>query len=133
VSFVNGFLKFFAYLFHLSVSTFLLGIAILATTSHDFLRLDMLPFSQERLISRVSMISLAGFICIFLALMRIFEIVFPLWSLALLVLIVWGFVFTPYSFNGPMHLGSALLLILAAMLAFFGSLMVLMPQRRNRW
>jgi len=133
VSFINGFLKFFAYLFHLSLSTFLFGIAILATTSHQALRLDMLPFSQERLISRVSMISLVGFICIFLALVRIFEIVFPIWSLALLVLFVWGFVFTPYSFNGPIHLGSALLMIVAAILAFFGSLLVLMPERRNRW
>ena len=133
MSFINGFLKFFAYLFHLSLSTFLFGIAILATTSHQALRLDMLPFSQERLISRVSMISLVGFICIFLALVRIFEIVFPIWSLALLVLFVWGFVFTPYSFNGPIHLGSALLMIVAAILAFFGSLLVLMPERRNRW
>ena len=133
MSFVNGLLKFYAYLFHLALSTFLIGIAILAATGHQTLRLEMLPFDHERLISRVSMMSLAGFICIFLALVRIFEIVFPLWSLALLGLLVWGFFFTSYSFSGTIGLGGALLLILAALLAFYGSLMVLMPQRRDRW
>ncbi len=133
MSFVNGFLKFYAYLFHLALSTFLIGIAILATTSHQALHLDMLPFTQERLISRVSIISLAGFICIFLALVRIFEIVFPVWSLGLVVLLVWGFFLTPYSFSGPISFGGALLLIAGAVLAFYGSLIVLMPERRNRW
>ena len=65
--------------------------------------------------------------------MRIFEFVFPLWSLAVLVLLVWGFFFTPYTFHGVSGLEFALLLIFAAALAFYGSLMVLVPQRRNRW
>jgi hypothetical protein len=129
----NGLLKFYAYVFHLAVSTFLIGLAILATTGHEALHLEMLPFNQERLVSRVSMMALVGFICIFLALVRIFEIVFPLWSLGLLVLMVWGFFFTPYSFHGAIGLKGALFLVLATLLALYGSLMVLMPQRRNRW
>jgi len=133
VSFVNGLLKFYAYIFHLALSTFLFGIAVLARTGHQALHLDMLPFNQERMISRVSLLSLTGFICIFLALVRIFEFVFPLWGLAVLVLLVWGFFFTPYSFHGVSGLEFALLLIFAAALAFYGSIMVLMPQRRNRW
>lgn len=131
--FVNGLLKFYAYISHLALSTFLFGIAVLARTGHQALHLDMLPFNQERMISRVSMLSLTGFICIFLALVRIFEFVFPLWSLAVLVLLVWGFFFTPYTFHGVSGLEFALLLIFAAALAFYGSLMVLVPQRRNRW
>jgi len=133
VRFVNGLLKLYAYLFHLGLSTFLIGIAILAKASHQALHLEMLPFNQERMISRVSMLSLAGFICIFLALVRIFEFVFPLWSLAVVVLMIWGFFFTSYSFNGIHGLGWAVLLIVAAVLAFFGSIVVLMPQRRRRW
>jgi hypothetical protein len=133
VSFFNGFAKFYAYLFHLALSTVLIGIAIVATTGHQSLRLDMLPFEQARLVSRISLMALIGFICIFLAWVRIFEIVFPLWSLALLVLAVWGFFFTPYSFHGPIGLGGAIWLIVAALFAFYGSLMILMPQRRNRW
>ena len=131
--FVNGLLKFYAYCFHLALSAFLFGIAVLARTGHQALHLDMLPFNQERMISRVSILSLAGFICIFLALVRIFEFVFPLWGLAVLVLLVWGFFFTSYSFHGVGGLEFALLLILGAALAFYGSIMVLMPQRRNRW
>ncbi len=133
MTFFSGLLKFYAYVFHLAVSTFLIGVAILATTGHEGLHLEMLPFNQERLISRVSMMALVGFIAIFLALARIFEIVFPLWSLGLLLLLVWGFFFTPYSFHGPIGLTGALLLLLATLVALIGSLMVLMPQRRNRW
>jgi hypothetical protein len=132
VTFING-LKFYAYVFHLALSTFLIGIAILATAGHQALHLEMLPFDQERLISRVTMMSLAGFICMFLALVRIFEFVFPLWSLTVVVLLVWGFFFTPYTFNGTAGLEWALLVIAAAVFAVYGSIVVLMPQRRNRW
>ena len=133
MSFVNGLLKFYAYLFHLALSTFLLGIAILAQVSNQPLHLEMAPFDQERMISRVSLLGLIGFISIFLAVVRIFEFVFPLWSLAVVVMLVWGFFFTPYTFHGVSGLEFALLLIFAAALAFYGSLMVLVPQRRNRW
>ena len=131
--FINALLRFYAYLFHLTLSAFLIGLAILATISHQPLNLEMLPFSSEDMVSRISLISLAGFICIFLAWMKIFEFVFPLWSLAVLALLVYGFFFTSYSFAGPVGLKWALLLILAAFLAFCGSVLVLMPQRRRRW
>ena len=133
MNFFNDLLKFYAYLFHWALSTFLIGLAILAASSHQMLRLDMLPFEQPVLISRISLMSLIGFISIFLALLRIFQIVFPLWSLALLVLFVWGFFFTPYSFKGPIGFGGALLLIVMTIMAFIGSLTVLMPKRRDRW
>jgi hypothetical protein len=133
VSFVNGLLKFYAYLFHLALSTFLLGIAILAQVSNQPLHLEMAPFDQERMISRVSLLGLIGFISIFLAVVRIFEFVFPLWSLAVVVMLVWGFFFTPYSFHGLAGLEWALLLILGSVAAFYGSIFVLMPKRRDRW
>ena len=131
--FLNALLRFYAYLFHLMLSTFLIDLAILATISHQPLNLEMLPFSSEDMVSRISLISLAGFICIFLAWMKIFEFVFPLWGLAVLVLLVYGFFFTSYSFGGPVGLKWALLLILAAFVAFYGSALVLKPQRRRRW
>jgi hypothetical protein len=133
LSFLGGLLKFYAYAFHLALSGFLIGIAILARKSHQPLHIEMLPFDQARLISRVSMLSLLGFICIFLALVRIFEFMFPLWSLAVVILLVWGFFFTPYPFNGLGGLEWALALIIAALAAFLGSILVLLPQRRNRW
>lgn len=133
MSFVNGLLKFYAYLFHLALSAFLIGIAILARVSHQPLHLEMLPFDQERMISRVSLLSLIGFISIFLAMVRIFEFVFPLWSLAVVVLMVWGFFFSSYSFNGISGLEWALLLILASLFALYGSILVLMPKRRRHW
>ncbi len=133
MSFVNGLLKFYAYLFHLALSAFLIGIAILARVSHQPLHLEMLPFDQERMISRVSLLSLIGFISIFLATVRIFEFVFPLWSLAVVVLMVWGFFFSSYSFNGISGLEWALLLILASLFALYGSILVLMPKRRRHW
>jgi Na+/glutamate symporter len=133
VSLVGGLLKFYAYVYHLALSTFLIVIAILAKVSHQPLHLEMVPFNQERMISRVSLLSLLGFACVFLALVRIFEFVFPLWSIAVVVLMVWGFFFTPYAFRGIGGLEWALLLIVGAVAAFFGSILVLLPQRRNRW
>jgi len=133
VSLLSGLLKFYAYAFHLALSGFLLGIAILARKSHQPLQMEMVPFDQARMISRVSMLSLLGLICIFLALVRIFEFVFPLWSLAIVVLMVWGFFFTPYSFHGLGGLERALTLIAAAVVAFFGSILILLPQRPNPW
>ncbi len=130
---MNKLLKFWAYLFHFSLSAVLLAIAVIAVNHHDALRLEMLPFDQDRLVSRISIISLVGFLCLFLAFTRIFEIAFPVWSLVLIVLFIWGFFFTSYSFQGPIHLPTALLLILAAALALYGSFMVLIPERRNRW
>jgi Na+/glutamate symporter len=133
VSFINGLFRFYAYLFHLALSTFLIGIAVLARVSHQPLHLEMVPFDEQDMISRISLLSLIGFICIFLALVRIFEFVFPLWSLAVLVLLVWGFFFTSYSFQGIGGLEWALLLILGAIFALYGSVLVLFPQRRQRW
>jgi Na+/glutamate symporter len=133
VSLLSGLLKVYAYAFHLALSGFLLGIAILARKSHQPLHMEMMPFDQARMISRVSMLSLLGLTCIFLALVRIFEFVFPLWSLAVVVLMVWGFFFTPYAFGGLGGLEWALTLIAASLVAFFGSILVLLPQRRNRW
>lgn len=130
----SGLLKFWAYVFHLTLSAFFLGVGILARTGHQSLQLEMLPFDQGRLISRVSLMGIFGFIAIFLALVRIFEFVFPLWSIAIIVLFVWGFFFTPYMFNGTRGLEQALLLILAAIFALIGSFFVLMPKpRHNRW
>ena len=74
MSFVNGLLKFYAYVFHLALSTFLIGIAILAQVSNQPLHMEMVPFDQERMISRVSLLSLIGFICIFLALVQDFRV-----------------------------------------------------------
>ncbi len=133
MNFFNGLMKFYAYVFHLALSTFMIGMAIVASSSHQMLHLDMLPFEQERLVSRVSLMSLIGFVCIFLAWARIYEIVLPLWSLALLVIFVWGFFFTAYSFTGAIGFGGALLLIAATIMAFLGSLTVLIPERRHRW
>ena len=133
MSFFNGLLKFYAYVYHLAMSAILLGMAVLATNTHSALHLGMLPFNQERLVSRISLMAIIGFICIFLALVKIFEIVLPLWSIALLVLFTWGFFFTSYSFRGPVSLSGALLLLLATLMAVYGSIMVLMPQRRDRW
>ena len=134
MSAINSLLKFFAYLFHLSLSVFFLGIAVLARSGHQALHMEMLPFNQERMVSRVSMLGLIGFICIFLALVRIFEFVFPLWSLAVIVIFVWGFFFTAYTFNGIHGLYHALLLTAAAIFALYGSILVLLPKpRRYNW
>lgn len=133
MTYATTILKLYSFLFHLALSIFFISIAIIAQSNNQLLHLEMLPFDQSRLISRVTLLSLCGFISIFLAIVRIYEFVFPLWNIAFVVILVWGFFFTAYTFSGPGGLERALFYIFLAILALLGSLLVLAPRRRNRY
>lgn len=126
-------LRFYSYVFHLSLSGFLFIIAILARDADQHLHLAMLPFPEEKMISRVTMLSLAGSISVILALMKIFRLMFPLWALATVGLAISGFVFSDFKFNGVHGLLWALLFIAAALAAFIGAVWTLNPPRKRSY
>jgi hypothetical protein len=128
-TFIGILLRLFSYLFHLGLSAFLLGIAVIAASSHQALALGMLPFSEEQMVSRVAMLGAIGLLATLLALFHVFRYLFPLWAGLVLYLMVNGFLFSPYSFAGPDAFKSGLWLIFAALLAFIGALWVLKPRR----
>jgi len=128
-TFIGILLRLYSYMFHLALSAFLLGIAIISVSSHQTLALAMLPFSEEQMVSRVAMLGAAGLFSTLLALLRVFRYLFPLWAGLVLYLMVNGFLFSPYRFAGLDAFKSGLSLILAALLAFIGALWVLKPRR----
>ena len=128
-TFVGILLRLYSYMFHLALSAFLLGIAVIAVSSHQPLALGMLPFSEDQMVSRVAILGAIGLLSTLLALLRVFRYLFPLWAGLVLYLMVSGFLFSPYRFAGPDAFKSGLWLIFAALLAFIGALWVLKPRR----
>jgi hypothetical protein len=116
-------------MFHLALSAFLLGIAVIAASSHQSLALGMLPFSEDQMLSRIAILGAAGLLATLLALLRVFRYLFPLWAGLVLYLMVKGFLFSPYSFAGLDAFKTGLSLILAALFAFVGALWVVKPRR----
>jgi hypothetical protein len=128
-TFVGILLRLYSYMFHLALSAFLLGIAVIAGWSHQSLSLGMLPFSEDQMLSRVAILGVAGLLATLLALFRVFRYLFPLWAGLVLYLMVKGFLFSPYQFAGPEAFKMGLWLILGALLAFIGALWVLKSRR----
>lgn len=122
-------LRLYSYLFHLALSLFLLGIAIVAATSRQPLNLRMLPFSEGQMVRGVLGLGLAGLVCTLLAITRVFKYLFPLWAGYALYILIAGFFFSPYSFPNEGTFKTALWLILAAIAAFIGALWTLRPKR----
>ncbi len=128
-TFVGILLRLYSYMFHLALSAFLLGIAAIALWHHQPLSLGMLPFDEDQTVSRIAILGLAGLFATLLALFRVFRYLFPLWAAFALYLIVKGFLLSSYRFIEPDAHKTALWLISAALLAFFGALWVLKPRR----
>lgn len=125
-------LRLYSYLFHLILSLFLLGIAILSYTSHQPLDLGMLPFTSDRIVSGVFLLGVAGLLATALAITRIFRYLFPVWAAAVLYLMVRGFILSPYRFPDAGAFKTALWLILAAAAAVVGALWTVLKRRRGR-
>lgn len=125
-------LRVFSYLYHLILCLFLLGLSIVATSSSNTLRLSMLPWSGATLSSWLLWGSIAGILAIILAVTGIFRFLFPLWTFAVLVLMVRGFFLGGYTYEGKDAFYSTLWLVAGALLAFVASLTLFRPARKRR-
>lgn len=116
-------LRAFSYLFHLILALFLLGLSIVTiATGQHILSLGMLPWRGAELTYWLLGLSLFALCCVALAITGKFRIPLVVWSAAVLVLLVRGFLLSPYRFSGPSGARVAMLLILGAFLALLGSL-----------
>lgn len=113
--------KFYSYLYHLVLVLFLLGFSLVAFLNgmHN-LRLDMLPWTGSALTWWLLYLGLAGLIIIGLAVMRILRVLFLLWTVAVLALMIRGFFFSSYLFDGWTGFKWALLYVVGALLAVVG-------------
>ncbi|HWR51882.1 MAG TPA: hypothetical protein VN428_12285 [Bryobacteraceae bacterium] len=122
-------MKIFSYLFHLALALVMTGLATVAWLSSHPLNLYLLPWEGDTLTAVMFFGGLAGLIVTWLAVKRILPVLFVLWNVVVLVMLVRGFFFSPYTF-GPVTttISTALYFVLAALLAFAGSLFIM----RNR-
>jgi len=114
-------LRGFAYLYHAVLCLFLLALALVAISSRQELHLEMVPWHGTALTYVLLIASIAGLVSLVLALRRTWRGLFFLWTLVVLAMMVRGFFFSSYHFDGHPSLYRALLLILGAILAAFGA------------
>lgn len=117
-------LRAYSYVYHAVLAVFLLGLALIALLSSNTLKLDILPWTGEAANQWVLWGSIFGLLSIVLAVTGIFRYLFPLWALAVLVILVRGYLLQPLPFAGKDEFHNALLLIAGALLAFLASLTV---------
>jgi hypothetical protein len=127
---VIGFLlRLYSYLFHLLLGLFLLGVALVASTSHQPLNLGMLPSAPEHMLRTAFVLAIVGLLSTILAMTRVFKLLFPVWAALVFYWLFRGFFFSSYTFPNAGAFKSALLLILGALIALIGALWTLKPRR----
>ena len=113
-------MRYFSYVFHGLLALFLLAISGLSLVTGENLHLGMLPWTGATLIYVVFFASLYGLIAVALAVRGWWPALFFLWSLAVLVLLVKGYVFSGYHFS-PGEPSKAAYLTVASALAVIGA------------
>jgi hypothetical protein len=122
----------YSYLYHLVLCLFLLGIAVVAMSTSNTLKLTMLPWTGAELTTWLLWGSLAGLVSLILAVTGKFRFLFPLWTFIVLVLMVQGFLVKPYTFEGSTAFYNVLAIIAGALIAFLASLTLLKSRRTRR-
>jgi len=122
-------LRLFSYLFELVLSLFLTGIAVAAGSTS--LQLGMLPWTGMSLNHSVLGLGILGILVTLLAVIGRLRFLFPLWCLAVLLLMVRGFFLSGYSFSGPEEWRASLWLTAGAFLAFVGGLTVFGSKKKR--
>lgn len=124
--------RVYAYLYHLIIALYLLGISIVAYLSHNTLRMPYLPWTGASLQNWLMGGAIVAIISIVLAVTGIFRYLFPLWALIVLVLMVRGFLFPGYTFEGRSEFNTVMWIIAGALLAFLASLTLFSRRAQRR-
>lgn len=123
-------LRVFSYLYHAALTIFLLAISGLALSSAPgTLNLKMLPWTGDTLAFILFFGSLFGLLTLILALSGRAAFLFFLWSLAVVVVMVKGYVFSGYGFAAG-EVKTAGYLILGSLIALIGAWP---PRKRPRY
>lgn len=130
---VKALLRFFSYLFHFALGLFLLGVAGLALASGpNMLHLDMLPWTGQTLAYVLLCAGLVALISVALAVSGKHRFLFFVWSLAVAVMLLKGYIFTGYRFAaGGVQTG--LELLAASWLALIGAWLALRRPAPRRY
>ena len=122
-------LRVYSFVFHLTLSTFLLGVTLLDYRSHQTINLDILPFTNDNLLRDTLLLSLAGIGCTLLALTARFKFVFVVWTIVAWYLMLKWFFLTGYIFDDARQSRGAVWLSFGALGAFFGAAWAMKSRR----
>ena len=130
---VSRILRIFSYVFEILLSLFMLALGLVGGSQLDLH--GLLPWEPPVLGRWLIILSLIGIVCTVLAITGWFRYIYPLWTLAVVVMLFLGFIFSQYSFEhgGLFTFSQSIWLFALALLAFIGSLTVLRrpaPERR---
>jgi hypothetical protein len=114
-------MRYFSYLFHFLLALVCIAVSGLAlATGMPTLKLGMLPWTGSTLVYVLFFGALAGLLTVVLAIRGRFRFLFLIWSAAVFVLLVKGYILSGYKFGkGEFH--TALYLLAASLLAFAGA------------
>jgi hypothetical protein len=125
--------KIYSYAFHLVLALFLTGLALMAfSTGMHNLRLDMMPWTGVALSWWLLGLGLAGLVFVALAVMGVLRILFLVWTVAVVALMIRGYVFSPYTFGGWEGFRMVVLLLAGACLAAVGGWLQFRYARAHR-
>jgi len=121
VAAVKAVLRLFSYLFHALLALFLIAVSALALASgKPTVELHMLPWSGPTLLYILFFGCLFGFFTVVLAILGRVRFLFFLWSVAVAVFVLKGYIFSGYRFS-PGEPSRALYLIIASWIALAGA------------
>ena len=122
MSIIGTIMRLFSYAFHLVLGLFLLGISSMALCSGAHtLKIGVLPWREATLTYVLFGCALLAIASVLLSYFGILRVLFLLWSLAVAVMLVKGFVFSSFSFRSDGDAHTALYLTLGAILAVIGA------------
>ncbi len=122
-------IRYFSYLYHGLLAVFLFAASSIAVGAHQSLRLDMLPWTGSTLTYVVHFGSLVGLLTVILAVFRKLPALFFLWSLAVAVLMIEGYIFSGYGFE-PGEFWTAMPLMAGSPIAIAGAWLGMRPAKR---
>lgn len=126
---VKALLRAVSYLFHGLLALFLIAVAAMALTSGSSLHLEMLPWTGHTLAYVLLFGALFGLLTVLLAITGKLRPLFFLWSLVVLVLMLKGYIFSGYHFEGGIKTASYL--VVGAILSLFGAWSQMRTTRRG--
>ena len=123
-------LRVYSFVFHLTLSVFLIGLAVIDYRSQQFINLDLLPFASENLLRDTVLLGFVGVGCTLLALSSRFKFVFLVWTAVALWLMLKWFFLGDYIFDNAHQARGAMWLTFGALGAFIGAMWSLRTRRR---
>jgi hypothetical protein len=117
-------LHIYSYLFHLVLSLFIGGIALVGwLTGSTTFDLDMVPWwSGQTLIKWLLGAAALGLVALFLAVTGKLRSLFAVWALVVLAALIYGYFLSSYSYAGMDEFKTVLWFIGGALLAFVGAM-----------